>query len=153
MPTLSISTYIYAGIAIIIVVLLGYCKVLSSEKTALQAVNITLTGQVSQLSQVVKDKTNALQICSDNTISLKKKDEEITSNAKSAVEAAQKKSKISYSIAAKLIKSQTVVPTINSTNVQYYGGPDQAKKLADCDAAHQLFNDEIDRRAAAGVTQ
>jgi hypothetical protein len=59
MPSLSISTYLYAGLAIILLALAGYCKILSSEKIALQAQNTTLTNEVSQLAEVVKEKTSA----------------------------------------------------------------------------------------------
>lgn len=135
----SISSYIYSVLAMLIVVLGLSLKVVYYQ-------NSTLITDKAKLEVLVKDQSDALNVCTSNTKALKDREDEITNNAKEAVKKAQQKAEASQKAFNDLLNSKPESPVITPDNVQNYGGKDDNARLRDYLNAQYLINQYIDLR-------
>lgn len=138
-PDISLKTYLKLGLAVVFIGLCLFCKVLYDQ-------NATLKFEKDQLEQSYNGKVNALAKCSKGVEDLSKREEEITKNAKEAVEEAKKKAVAEYKASNDILFRKPTQPVITSSNVKEYGGPDTSILLKDYLATQYLLNDLIDQR-------
>ncbi len=137
MPAFSISTYIYATLAALFLILGLYCKHLSGEVDSLKTTNTTLTSKYN-------DKVTALTTCSDATAALKTHEEEMDKASAAAVEKAKIESVIDYKASQAKLFRKPVDPVVNKENEKDYGGPDIMVQLKDYLSSQQFINEVID---------
>lgn len=141
MPKLSLNTYIHIAVAIAFLAMLYVSKMLWNQNEVLTETNIKIT-------TIYQEKVAALTSCSNGVIALKKRENEITENAKAAVAEAKKEAVVEYKASNAYLFKKPKAPVITSANVQDYGGNDTMIQLKDYLATQKLINDFIDEQAA-----
>lgn len=139
MPKLSMSVYYHLSIVAVFLGLLFFSRMMWNK-------NEVLTEANTKITLVYEEKVRALQTCSSGVVALKKKDDELTKNAKVAVEEAKKSAKVDYKSSSDTLFKKPKAPVITKANVQDYGGEDTMVQLKDYLATQKLVNDLIDEK-------
>jgi len=125
--------WLYGAIVLVFVALLGYCKYLRTENHHLEIEN-------DRLTQAYDAQKKAAQLCSENTLALKKREDELTENAKVAVEVAKKEANENRQTASDILFRKPKTPTITKENVKDYGGENKEVQLTDYLQTQDLLN-------------
>ncbi len=134
--------YIYIAIAVFVITLMVYCKMLKSENKQL----ITDKATAVALNQT---QATAITACTKNTQELKDREAELDKNAKAAVEEAKKEALVEFKRSNEILFRKPKAPVITADNAANFGGTDKEEQLKDYLSAQDLANEEIDRRQAA----
>jgi uncharacterized protein YoxC len=138
-PGIPLKTYLVGAVAAVFLTVSLYCKVLYDE-------NAELKTKYSELTNSYDKKVTALTECSNGVANLAKREEELTKNAKEAVDKAKKGAAAEYKASNDILFRKPVQPEVTHVNAKDYGGDDVMVQLKDYLATQLLMNELIDQR-------